>query len=154
MNLMRRKIIADGCCEICQGQQKDVLHALYQCLKLEELWSLTPVWNHSSLKQKTSFLDLIGSVFAENRDPACFSMVVWALWNRRNNLRLGKASGTLGQLFSLAKDKAKEFSLHNTTMTSTMQRIPDRWTPSGDEYYKVNFDGPCFRLITVRVYEL
>ena len=129
MNLMRRKIIADGYCEICQGQQEDMLYALYQCPKLEELWSLMPVWNHSSLKQKTSFLDLIGSVFAENRDLTCFSMVVWALWNRRNNLRLGKASGILGQLFSQAKDRVKEFSLHNTTMTSIMQRIPARWTP-------------------------
>ena len=136
---------ADGYCEICQGQQEDVLHALYQCPKLEELWSLTPLWNHSSLKQKTSFLDLIGSVFAENRDLACFSMVVWALWNRRNNLRLRKAGGTLGQLFSQAKDRVKEFSLHNTTTTLTMRRIPARWTPPGDEYYKVNFDGALFQ---------
>ena len=27
MNLMRRKITTDDCCEICQGQQEDVLHA-------------------------------------------------------------------------------------------------------------------------------
>ena len=43
---------------------------------------------------------LIGSILTENRDPAFFFMVVWALWNRRNNLRLGKTCGTLGQLLS------------------------------------------------------
>ena len=121
-----------------------MFHALYQCPKLEELWSLTPLWNHSSIKQKTSFLDLIGSVFAENRDSAFFSMVVWALWNRRNNLQLGKAGGALGQLFPQAEDRLREFSLHNTTTTLAMRRILARWTPPDDEYYKVNFDGALF----------
>ena len=97
-----------------------MFHALYQCPKLEELWSLTPLWNHSSIKQKTSFLDLIGSVFAENRDSAFFSMVVWALWNRRNNLQLGKAGGALGQLFPQVEDRLREFLLHNTTTTVAM----------------------------------
>nr|POE46685.1 hypothetical protein CFP56_65723 [Quercus suber] len=67
--------------------------------------------------------DTVGSK-RKNRDPALFSMVVWALWNRRNNLRLGKTCGTLGQLLSQANDRLKEFSLHNTVMTSTERRTP------------------------------
>ncbi|XP_075664253.1 uncharacterized protein LOC142633879 [Castanea sativa] len=74
MSLVRRKVNADDCCEICQGQQEDVLHALYRCPKLEELRALNPLWNHSRLKQTTSFLDLIGSIFTENRESAFFSM--------------------------------------------------------------------------------
>ena len=88
---------------------------------------------------------LIGSILTENRDPAFFFMVVWALWNRRNNLRLGKTCGTLGQLLSQAKDKLREFSLHNTVTTSAMRRILARWTPPDDEYYKINFDGALFQ---------
>ena len=103
------------------------------------------VMESCSLKQKTSFLNLIGSIFAENRDPACFSMVVWAVWNRRNNLRLGKASGTLGQLFSQAKDKVMDFAMHNATTTSARRSIPAGWTPPDEEYYKVNFDGALFQ---------
>ena len=122
-----------------------MLHALYRCPKLEELWSLNPLWNHSSLKQKTSFLDIIGSIFTENRDSAFLSMVVLALWKRRNNLRLGKACGTLGQLFSQAKDKLREFSLHNTTTTSTTRRTQAQWTPPDNEHYKINFDGALFQ---------
>nr|POE60868.1 hypothetical protein CFP56_31293 [Quercus suber] len=30
-------------------------------------------WNHSILKQATSFIDLLGNVFAENREPALYS---------------------------------------------------------------------------------
>ena len=73
-------------------------------------------------------------------------MVVWALWNRRNNLWLRKAYGTLGQIFSQAEDRLREFSLHNTTTTSTMQRILACWTPPDDEYYKINFDGALFQV--------
>nr|POE97274.1 hypothetical protein CFP56_74397 [Quercus suber] len=67
--------------------------------------------------------DTVGSK-RKNRDPALFSVVVWALWNRRNNLRLGKTCGTLRQLLSQANDRLKEFSLHNTVMTSTERRTP------------------------------
>ncbi|XP_075670401.1 uncharacterized protein LOC142640202 [Castanea sativa] len=127
-----------------KGQQEDVLHALYSCPKLEELWSLNPLWNHSSLKQTTSFLDLIGNIFTENRDPTFFP-IVWALWKRSNDLRIGKACGTLGQLFSQAKDRLREFAMHNTTMTSAMQRTLAQWTPPDNEHYKINFDGALFQ---------
>lgn len=72
-------------------------------------------------------------------------MVVWALWNRRNNLRLGKACSMLGQLFKQAKDRLHEFSLHNTTTTSAMRRTPARWTPTKNEQYKINFDVTLFQ---------
>ena len=50
-----------------------------------------------------TFIDLLGTVFAENREPAFFAMVVWALWNRRNNLRLGKKAEPLNILMQQAK---------------------------------------------------
>ena len=45
-----------------------------------------------------TFIDLLGTVFAENRESAFFAMVVWDLWNRRNNLRLGKKAEPLNHL--------------------------------------------------------
>ena len=85
-NLVRQKIIQDAGCEACREHNEDVKHALYSCLKLEELWKKMPLWNHENLRRTESFVDLIGTVFAENREPTLFAMVVWALWTRRNNL--------------------------------------------------------------------
>ncbi|XP_075654706.1 uncharacterized protein LOC142624855 [Castanea sativa] len=93
----------------------------------------------------TSFLDLIGSIFTENREPTIFSMVVWVVWKRRNDLRIGKTCGILGQLFSQAKDRLREFVMHNTTTTSAMQRTPGRWQPPNNNHYKINFDGALFQ---------
>ena len=88
-------------------------HALYKYPKLEALWHKVPIWNHSCMRQSTSFIDLLGCVFAKNKEPALFSMVIWALWTQRNNLRLGKSVGTLDQLLNQARDKLHEFQMHN-----------------------------------------
>ena len=76
---MKRKVIDDNLCEQCKDQREDVIHALYHCTKLRGMWSAVQFWNHGCLKQATSFIDLIGSVFADNRDPTLFSTVAWAI---------------------------------------------------------------------------
>ena len=37
-NLVRRKIIQNGSCDVCREHTEDVKHALYSCPKLVELW--------------------------------------------------------------------------------------------------------------------
>ena len=48
-NLVRRKIINNEYCDHCQLQHEDVLHALYLCSKLKEIWLSVPAWNQRSL---------------------------------------------------------------------------------------------------------
>ena len=97
-NLVRRKIIQDECCEQCREHKEDVKHALYSCPKLEDFWKNMPQWSHDNLERAVTFIDLLGTVFAENRESALFAMVVWVLWTRRNNLRMGKKVETLAHL--------------------------------------------------------
>jgi len=52
----------------------------------------------------------MGCIFAENRDPTLFSMMIWAIWNRRNN-QLGKPYGSLLQTLEQAKERLVEFSI-------------------------------------------
>ena len=73
-------------------------HALYSCPKLEDFWKNMPQWSHDNLERAVTFIDLLGTVFAENRESALFAMVVWVLWTRRNNLRMGKKVETLAHL--------------------------------------------------------
>ena len=128
-NLVKRKIVTSSTCEVCQQANEDVCHALYHCPKLTELWSKVPMWNQDSLRQAATFIDLTGCVFAENRDPALFSMVIWALWNRRNNQRLGKAVIPLDQLLHQAKERLREFALHTTSSIVPVGRPPTCWHP-------------------------
>lgn len=102
------------------------------------------MWNQDSLPQAATFIDLTGCVFSENRDPALFSMVIWALWNRRNNQRLGKAVIPLDQLLHQAKERLREFALHNTSSIVPVGRPPTCWHPPERPLYKLNFDGALF----------
>ena len=77
-NLVKQQIITRDNCELYHDLQEDMRHALYLCPKLDELWYKVPIWNHSSLKQVSNFIDPLGFIFTENRDPTLFSMVIWA----------------------------------------------------------------------------
>ena len=46
----------------------------------------------------SSFTDIFEFIFAGNREPNLFAIVLWTLWNRRNNLLLGKPALSLGQV--------------------------------------------------------
>ena len=86
---MRRKVIADGMCDRCKQVPEDVVHALYGCPNLDDLWKQTK-WNNGALKYFTSFLDLFDFILAGSSDVELFASITWNLWNHRNNLRLGK----------------------------------------------------------------
>lgn len=47
------------------------------------------------MKQATTFTDFFKIILAEKAEPELFCWVVWDLWNRRNNLRLGKPTYNL-----------------------------------------------------------
>ena len=101
-NRVKRKVIAESVCDNCKQQQEDTAHALYHCSNLDSLWTSIPQWNHSTLKQSMSFIEMLGFVFARNRNPELFISVIWTVWNHRNNLRLGKLMVPLSQLLQLA----------------------------------------------------
>ena len=72
-------------------------------------------------------------------------MVIWAIWNRRNNLCLGKQAVTLRQLLQQAKEWwVQEFSALQEIPAP--QRIPlaIAWHPPNASWYKINFDGAFF----------
>ena len=141
---MKRKVIDDDLCEQCKDQKEDVFHALYHCPKPLDLWSDVKLWNHSCLKQATSFIDLIGCVFVENKDPTLFSMVTWAIWKRRNNLCLGKPAAPLNELLTKAQDRLRKFKLYNSSTIIPVGQPPTSWQAPNNNTYKVNFDGALF----------
>ena len=73
----------------------------------------------------------------ENRDTTLFSITAWSLWNRRNNLRLGKATVVLSQVLKQSKERMLEFSQHpNHTPPSSvyLQHVGDPLTSHGLRY--------------------
>ena len=71
-------------------------------------------------------------------------MVAWAIWNRRNNLRLGKPAAPLSELIPQAQDRLREFKLYNFSTIIPMGRPPTSWQAPNSNTCKVNFDGALF----------
>lgn len=78
-----------------------------------------------------SFIDFLGIVFVEIREPALFAIVVWALWTHRNNLRMGKKAGHLDHLLQQAKEKLRDFLHHNRARIEPVEHPPKSWQPPG-----------------------
>lgn len=95
-------------------------------------------------QQSPSFIDIMSSILAEDKNPALFSMVVWTIWNQRNNSRLGKPTTSIPQLLEQARDRLREFSnLHNPVSPSTATPA-SCWRPPNQGCFKINFDGTLF----------
>nr|POE74451.1 hypothetical protein CFP56_35673 [Quercus suber] len=62
--------------------------------------------------------DLLGMILTENNEPELFGWVVWDLWNRRNNLRLGKAVYTFSQLLQKAVERKLEAQAPHQTRSA------------------------------------
>lgn len=77
-NLVKRHVLTEGLCEICKLLQEDIVHVLYHYPDLEKFWSSIVSWNHGTLKQTTSLIDIWGFIFVDNRDPELFTSIVWA----------------------------------------------------------------------------
>ena len=80
-------------------------YALYCYPVLNPLWSQTTIWIHEALKGSRTFTDIMDFVFAGNKEPELFFLVIWNLWNRRNNLRLGKATLPLDKITEHARER-------------------------------------------------
>ncbi|XP_030963608.1 uncharacterized protein LOC115984735 [Quercus lobata] len=64
--------------------------------------------------------------FGGNKEPDLFVAVLWTLWNRRNNLRLGKPTLSLGQVVDFAQDRILERASCNAAFQQPQphQQIP------------------------------
>ena len=70
--------------------------------------------------------------------------MLWTLWNRRNNLRLGKLALSLGQVVEFAQDQILERNPCNVAFQQSRPHQITTWQALVQHAYKVNFDGVVF----------
>lgn len=86
-NLRHQMILADDRCKHCSGETEDVLHALWSCPCLSQVWSQDRTWNYNTRVQFSSFWDLVENIIETGTDLNLFATTVWAIWYRRNAIR-------------------------------------------------------------------
>ena len=71
-------------------------------------------------------------------------VVLWNLWKRRNNLRLGKPTIPLNKVLEHSREQRIESHSSPLTLTTLRSKQLARWTLPLDHWYKFNFDGATF----------
>nr|POE53793.1 hypothetical protein CFP56_73735 [Quercus suber] len=111
---------------------------------IEAMWSInsTESWDTHVLRK----LEKCGAALSRwsNKDPNLFADVLWTIWNRRNNLCLGKLAILLGQVIAFAQDRILKTSTCSVGVQQPRQRLAIVWKAPTQHAYKVNFDGATF----------
>lgn len=96
------------------------------------------------LKECTSFIEIFDFIFAGNTEPDLFTAVIWSLWNRRNNLCLGKPTLPLDKVLDFARKRLTEHPSSTLTSSNPQQHPATTWIAPEAHGFKVNFDGATF----------
>ena len=142
-------VLSDDCCDHCHSESKDVLHALWLCPSISQVWSQNSTWDSmGSSPHFASFHVLVETIIETGKDLNIFATMVWAIWYRRNIMRTSKKHIPVQQVH-LEVQKAR-----SSYVRTIPPRPPDQtphsdprpiWKPPPWSKLKVNFDGFVFR---------
>nr|POE65578.1 hypothetical protein CFP56_57457 [Quercus suber] len=127
---------------------EDVVHALWLCPCLNEVWEADTGWNFRNTGRWDDFQKLILHVEEAGLDLDLFAMIVWLLWHRRNQIRVGNSVTSLGQIVASARQQLQDYNRvqpakpasETANLHTAVTRSPPR-TP----FLKINYDGAVVR---------
>ena len=90
LNLCKWKIVPSAVCNHCHVGEEYVLHALWSCEAVCSVWCSCFPALPSEFSRVNSFRELLELVVYSSLNFEVFAMVCWALWNRRNKMRVGE----------------------------------------------------------------
>nr|POF22773.1 hypothetical protein CFP56_09750 [Quercus suber] len=82
-------VLQEDMCDHCKAYSEDVVHALWMCTCLNEVWDADTVWSFRNRAHWDDFQKLIQHMEEAGLDLDLFAMIVWLLWHWRNQVRLG-----------------------------------------------------------------
>lgn len=93
VNLLKRRIPLDPHCENCRNSPEDVLHAVWSCPLIKPAWENEPWILRLRSSHVLDYADLFSKVLeiGSSKDTEVFTVITWALWQRRNKLWLHQA---------------------------------------------------------------
>ena len=146
VNLVKRKVQCDPVYPNCGLEQETIIHALWSCPALAEVWTLHYAWLTRQTRLCSNFLDIIQACCSRSDCFDLFAIITSIIWTRRNRLRVGEITVPLQRINSLARDTLQEFHDANPLPCGpSPSPIPVKWSPPPESWVKVNFDGALFK---------
>ena len=146
-NLKRRKILNEGTCDQCGQEEESVLHAIWECLKLNPIWDAIPELSFPQVRSFNDIKELLLYVSNVCNKVELMVAIMWNIWFRRNQFRVSNKDHPISQVIP-----ASQQALLNYQRSSNIQRTqrinlpPNRvaWNLPPDGCVKINFDGATF----------
>ena len=80
-------VIEDSICSLCSQSLEDVLHFLWPCPGLTQVWEDDPQWAFRSTTRFQSFPQVLLHVLESSCSGDLFAMLTWNIWFRQNKVR-------------------------------------------------------------------
>ena len=143
INLRRRSIAVSPLCDRCTIEEENCLHALWSCRELDQVWSDSSGWSHWVIY--VDFRELLSWILENHSQPELFAIIVWTIWNQRNQIRHHVLSCITDQIAQVALEKLNEF---HSVLPQPLPALPQSkvvWKPPPSGIFKLNFDGTVFK---------
>ena len=121
-----------------------MIHALWLCPCLNEVWEANTGWNFRNTGRWDDFQKLILHVDEIEFDLDLLAMIVWLLWNQRNQIRVGYAATSLCQIVAYARQQLQDYNrVQPTKLASETANLHSAvtWSPPRAPFLKINYDG-------------
>ena len=152
-NLLRRKIVMDGCYEECCEDVESSGHLFWECLWARKIWALSNLFPAMRNLQFPSLMDLLWySVMVAKWDRETIEKIVmisWKLWTHRNEVRNGGARKNERALIESALVYLEDYHSCVAVTTRKVEKKQAVWIPPPINLYKINVVGAAFTVLGV-----
>nr|POE66068.1 putative ribonuclease h protein [Quercus suber] len=147
-NLWRRKVVTSTYCPFCKSDGEDMVHALWSCRRLLEIWEDDSKLRKCSGQKFLHFADLLAYLFMGKNclDIDLLAVIKWLIWGRRNAARRDESILEYHQIRSKAEVYLLDFKTaqkDDRRVAAATTRAP-RWIPPIPNHFKINFYGAVF----------
>ncbi|XP_050281937.1 uncharacterized protein LOC126722840 [Quercus robur] len=109
-NLQRHCVVDDPLCPLCSQHEENVLHALWSCPELAQVWNEDNQWSFKDRMTFHDFPQLLLHVLNSECSVELFAMQVWMVWFRRNKVRTAPPGFPLNLISQRANDGVQSSS--------------------------------------------
>ncbi|XP_042950258.1 uncharacterized protein LOC122282367 [Carya illinoinensis] len=144
------RILDSPLCPVCNQEPESVMHALWSCTLVQDVWGLSLRKLQKRLVMESSFKELWVHLLSvlEDDELDAFAATIFQIWKRRNNLVFENKFWDPGKLVGAARNAVSEFLSANETSTTIQAGINQSvhsWSPPPLYVFKANWDAAVDR---------
>ena len=142
--LRQRHVIADASCPVCESVGETFFHAMWGCPWVKKVWKLG---GFKALIKKFTDGDIIGMLLLASTelkvsDFEFFIIIMWELWNHRNNVCSGKKAWKPGELLEWSASFLRDY--RNACAGVKQEQAgarQSRWSPPPIDVVAISVDA-------------